>query len=144
MPEINSSPFTIICLDQVVTILQLFVSVGLHVFVGLPNVPVTDHFKVYHSQQMSIPRYCDGIAYSHDCKTLNFGALYLLFASVKFWFYFSNGKLTPLRKYFWQKIRNFSQEFVRGGKPWMVAQVVQRRMWRHPITNWSMSQLGQF
>ncbi len=59
----------------------------------------------WRPQQMSILsilRYCDGKAYSHDCKAINFGALYLLFASVKFWFYFSNGKLTPLRKYFLQ------------------------------------------
>ncbi len=66
---------------------------------------------------LSILLYCDGKAYSHDCKVLNFGSLYLLFAWVKFRFYFSNGKLTPPRKYFWQKMWDFSKEFVRHGKP---------------------------
>ncbi len=56
---------------------------------------------------MSILWYCDGKAYSYDCKVVNFGVLYLLFTSVKFWFSFSNEKLTPLRKDFWQKIWTF-------------------------------------
>ena len=65
---------------------------------------------------LSILQYCDGKAYSPDCRALFFGALYLLFASVKF--LFSKWEAHTSKKIFWAKNGElFPGMQIRGGEP---------------------------